>query len=331
MKQHRWPILTLFILSPMIGELLSGSAPPVEFFNPFGLMILTALYGSGALLIRDMVRRWGKGWISVVLLGMAYGIYEEGLVVRSFFDSTWMDLGALAEYGRWLGVNWLWTLDLTIYHAVVSITIPILLVDLIFPAHRDQPWLSRRGRVVFTLLFLLTLVFGPLAGMKASPLHLLGSLIVMGVLGLAAYLWPVRREGEGKRVYPAPVGCFTLLGFCGMLLFFLAMYLMPELNFPALLGVAFSGYLPLAVGLLVWMLGGAGMQDKHRWGLSAGALGVMVLLAIIQEADQANRVDNTSGMACVGMFFMLLMLAVGLYTWRRRLNETSREEVAAQV
>jgi hypothetical protein len=32
----------------MIGELLSGSAPPAEFFNPFSPLVLSALYGSDA-------------------------------------------------------------------------------------------------------------------------------------------------------------------------------------------------------------------------------------------------------------------------------------------
>ena len=41
------PALVLFFLAPAAGELLSGSAPPVEFFNPFMLIVLTALYGSG--------------------------------------------------------------------------------------------------------------------------------------------------------------------------------------------------------------------------------------------------------------------------------------------
>jgi len=38
-----------FLLSPAIGELLSGSAPPLEFFNPFGFAMLASLYGSGAV------------------------------------------------------------------------------------------------------------------------------------------------------------------------------------------------------------------------------------------------------------------------------------------
>ena len=62
MKQRIPPALVLYLLSPVIGELLSGSAPPVEFFNPFGLIILPALYGSGALLVREVTLRWQKRW-----------------------------------------------------------------------------------------------------------------------------------------------------------------------------------------------------------------------------------------------------------------------------
>jgi hypothetical protein len=55
------PVLALYFLSPMVGELLSGSSPPLSFFSPFGLIFLTGLYGSGAIIVRETVRRWGKG------------------------------------------------------------------------------------------------------------------------------------------------------------------------------------------------------------------------------------------------------------------------------
>jgi len=38
------PALALFLLAPAIGELLSGSAPPAEFFTPFGLLMIVCLY-----------------------------------------------------------------------------------------------------------------------------------------------------------------------------------------------------------------------------------------------------------------------------------------------
>jgi hypothetical protein len=86
------PSLLLLLLAPAIGELLSGSSPPLEFFFPPSLILLALMYGCGALVCREMVVRWGKGWLSLLLLGIAYGIYEEGIVLRSFFNSAWQDL-----------------------------------------------------------------------------------------------------------------------------------------------------------------------------------------------------------------------------------------------
>jgi len=80
------PAWVLYFLAPIIGELLSGSAPPIEFFNPFGLLILPALYGSGAILARELALRREKRWPTILVLGLAYGILEEGLMVKSFFD-----------------------------------------------------------------------------------------------------------------------------------------------------------------------------------------------------------------------------------------------------
>ena len=102
------PIIILALLSPAIAELLSGSSPPLEFFNPFGFVLLVGLYGCGVVIVRELSIRWEKGWGSILLLGAAYGIIEEGLAVKSFFDPNWMDLGILGTYGRWIGVNWVW-------------------------------------------------------------------------------------------------------------------------------------------------------------------------------------------------------------------------------
>jgi hypothetical protein len=99
------PALVLFFLAPAIAELLLGSSPPSEFFNPVSLLLLSSLYGSGALVMRELKVRWKKGYVSLFLLGAAYGIVEEGLMVKSFFDPDWMDLGLLGVYGRWIEVN----------------------------------------------------------------------------------------------------------------------------------------------------------------------------------------------------------------------------------
>lgn len=60
--QRTWPaLLTLYFLSPVIGEVLSGSTPVLSFFQLFSLLYLPALYGSGAILVRELARRRGLG------------------------------------------------------------------------------------------------------------------------------------------------------------------------------------------------------------------------------------------------------------------------------
>jgi len=138
------PALILFLLAPTVAELLSGSAPPSEFFNPAVFLLLAILYGSGAVVARELRIRWRKSYGSLLLLGAAYGILEEGLAVKSFFDPNWPDLGVLGVFGRWAEVNWVWAEMLTIYHAVFSITIPVILVELAYPRQRETRWVSDR-------------------------------------------------------------------------------------------------------------------------------------------------------------------------------------------
>ena len=73
------PPLVLFFLAPAVGELLSSSAPPVEFFSPFGLTMLSVLYGGGAVLVRECVIRWRKGWVSLFLLGGGGGGQDDAI------------------------------------------------------------------------------------------------------------------------------------------------------------------------------------------------------------------------------------------------------------
>src|SRR5512145_1942134 len=81
-KQRIHPALALWLIAPVFGEMVSGSTPLNEYLSPFCILLFGMLYGSGALLIREMLIRGQKGWRSLLLLGMAYGIYEEGLMVR---------------------------------------------------------------------------------------------------------------------------------------------------------------------------------------------------------------------------------------------------------
>lgn len=309
-----WPAAVLFLLAPAIGELLSGSAPPVEFFNPLGLLTLCALYGSGAILVRELRVRWGKGWPTVLALGAAYAIVEEGLMVKSFFDPNWMDLGLLGSYGRWAGVNWVWTAQLITYHAVFSIAVPILLVEIAFPAQRDERWIGRRGMVGLSLLLLADVAFGFfLLTLYRPPLvpYLLAVVATVALAFVARRLparWSELRAGR----VPRPLW-FALIGFGATLAFFLTYWALPELGFPVWGTLLVGGglVLLLVVGLRRVSRGGA-WTDAHRLALAGGALAFFALLGPLQELD-ATRTDNPAGMTLVG----LVALAALVWLWWR--------------
>ncbi|HKS59947.1 MAG TPA: hypothetical protein VJS68_04130, partial [Thermoplasmata archaeon] len=76
---RRHPVLFLLLLTPGIPEYLSSSTRISSVvLNPAAFLIFfalnAALYTPGALLIREAMVRWKKGWATVLILGVAYGI-----------------------------------------------------------------------------------------------------------------------------------------------------------------------------------------------------------------------------------------------------------------
>jgi hypothetical protein len=325
MKRIIPPALVLYFLSPAIGELLSGSAPPIEFFNPFGLMILPALYGSGALLVRELTLRWEKRWPTILVLGLAYGIIEEGLMVKSFFDPNWMDLGPLGVYGRWAGVNWVWSISLMIYHSVISIAIPILLVEMLYPERRDEPWLGKRGRIGLSVLLVLTVAFGYLALTTYRPpfLTYLLTIILTMILVWVAYRLPSKFHWKtsGKSWNLIGLG---VMGFVGITGFFVCSWALPEWGFPPLgtcLALVGGGYLCLR---LAWRASGGGnWDDRGRFALAAGVLSFFVLLAPLTENDP-SRLDNPAGMTLVALFTLVILVLM-----RRHIHQRVAAELEA--
>ena len=308
---NRRPLLALILLSPIIAEMLSGSSPPLEWLNPITPLLLIWLYGAGVLVMRETAVRWKTGWPSILLLGAAYGIIEEGLAVKSFFDPGWMDLGTLAWYGRWLDVNWVWAVWLTIYHAVVSIAIPIFLTEWIWPRIRSQPLTSRRG--YFTAIGLLAgatvFINLLLTPYRPSVWHLFGAAAAVVFLAWAAKrhagaLWvrmPSTRLPRSPRVY-AVAGFGFLMG-----------------SFLLYGGGPFFGVVPIvtmlegaAVLVGVMLLVRRTSDDPARWARQrfafvAGAMGVLIVLAAFLE------LAGWRGMGIVGAAFAYLMVR-----WYRR-------------
>jgi hypothetical protein len=161
-KSH--PILLLLVLTPGIPEYLSGSsALNGIILNPgwfvFGLAANLGMYGPGVLLIREAKVRWQKGWATVLALGAAYGILEEGIALSTLFDPTDSAVGKFGVYGHWLGVNWIWTAGILSVHMLFSISLPILLLGLALPETNGKSLLKSDRSVASTLCILAADIF----------------------------------------------------------------------------------------------------------------------------------------------------------------------------
>jgi hypothetical protein len=313
------PGLTLLLLAPVMGELVSVHQTPLEFFNPLNFIVLSLPYGFGALICRELVVRWKKGWCSLLLLGAAYGVYEEAIVVYSIFDPDWTELGSLAHYGFVAGVNWTWGAVTVHFHTLISIGASVVLTGLLYPTRRHERWLGGKALAgcfigicawvpVMGLIMILDM------GRPFPPMGWYGlSWLVVLLLGLTAYLLPGRPFPAIKRTAPRPI-LFFLLGLANMSAFFFTVYLSPGL-----------GVLPLWATMLLLLMLDAGTallvlhwsgntwswDDRHKMALIAGFLGFFIYFGI------ENDIEHFTGASIVGLATVLGLWTIWRFTGRR--------------
>lgn len=198
--------ITLAVMAPVIAELLMG-ATRISF--AFVLVPEIMVWGCGALLAREAVRRWRAGWISLMLLGIALGVAEECVIQKTSLAPL-VGLDPAHAYGRFFGVNWVWMVGLLVFETVWVVLVPVELIEALFPEKRSEPWLSNIGIVVSGLLFVVgsfiawymwTRIARPLK-FHVPPYHpplpyiLAGVAAICLLVGLAFLLRPSGRAPE---------------------------------------------------------------------------------------------------------------------------------------
>ncbi|MEW6405653.1 MAG: hypothetical protein AB1649_27995 [Chloroflexota bacterium] len=283
------PALALWLLAPIFGELFSGSTPLNEYISPFSILLLGMLYGSGAILVRELVIRWQKGWRALLLLGMAYGIYEEGLMVRSFFDPNWMDLDHLGVYGRAAGVNWVWTEHLTIFHALISIAASIVFVEILYPDRRIESWVGRRGLTWNLIALVVTLPLGALLNPYDTPdIWLAMCWLAITLLGFAAFRGSAAIKEAPVAIAPHPRR-FWWTAFIGWFVQFFVIYFTAENNSPhfvvSMILIALFDLFVLRL-ILHWSDNGRNWDDRHRLALINGSLSFFLVIGMLTTGGQ---------------------------------------------
>jgi hypothetical protein len=290
---QRHPVVCLLLLSPGIPEYMSGSSPANAIvLNPamfvFQVLANLGLYGPGVLLVREAMVRWHKGWASVLLLGAAYGILEEGIALSTLFDPHANPVGKLGVYGHWLGVSWIWVAEILPVHMIFSISLPIMLLGLAVPRTRGASLLSRRGLRVVSIVLGVDVVFLFLLVTRIDHFWMgwpvfVGSLIAMVILVLAAHRVPagvIHATSELPRRDPRTLGivgaffytCVLLAGGLGM-----GAGLPPAGDF--ILVVAVQGL--FLVGVLRFI--GSRENERNLIALSLGLIVPIAAIGVISE------------------------------------------------
>ena len=277
----RFPVLALLLLAPSIPELLTGSTPITTLvLNPPAFAISfagdVALYGTGALLIREFAVAYRKGWASILLLGAAYGIAEEGFAVHTFFETSGSPVGALGSYGHLWGVNWLWALGLTVFHATYSIALPILLSQLWFPEVKEVRWLDRGSITLVAGVYVFVVaLFSMVVGHGPTPAALAFFLAVVALLLALAVVLPA----DLLSVRPGPPSIGALgLGLAGTLEFdawILVIVCAGLRGVPAGVGGALVIVLYLAVLALILRRVGAQDLERSKFRFAVGMFAIL--------------------------------------------------------
>ena len=317
MRRHLAATFTLAVLSPFLAEFLLGdqylSADRGVGAQVGMFLVLGLWYGTGAVLIREVARRTGRGWPTILLLGLAFGLIEEGLLTQTLFNPHYLGLDLLS-YGHLgpLGIGLPWTIFVLTLHVVWSIATPIALVEGIWPG-RD-PWFGRIGLgvviglAVLGALAILGVSWSTSGGFLATPTQLGASALLAVVAVVVALRLPRVELVRPPRAVLLSAGVAVVLASA----FQVTQHFGPD-------------FLPawLTVGVLVLLLAAAvAVSVRFRLDVLGLAIGAVLTYAWVGLTNAA-RADLTGVIEQIVIVLVALAVAVVAVVRRRRLAPSS--------
>lgn len=208
MKTRLLPVLALMILAPISAEYLSAASG--AFGGPSGLLIEMAIalpiYGTVAVLIREFVRRAGRGWPTMLMVAAGCGLIQAGIIDQGLFNPNYVDDPSWQESRNPTLIE---AADFSVRqffsfiggHMVWSFVAPIAIIEACFPSVRSERWLGRGGIAAIATLYLLGAVFVFTTHVQyqeflATPAQLAGATVIALGLIIAGFKLPqlVKRD-----------------------------------------------------------------------------------------------------------------------------------------
>jgi hypothetical protein len=324
-KSSWLPAVGLFFVAPLVAEFLLGN---LSLKLLPALIVLAPMYGGGALLIREMVRGKQRGWRSILLLGAAYTLIEEGFVTQSLFNPDYLRMHMHLLDHAWipaLGIGAWWTLFMFNVHTFWSIAVSIALVEAVVPARATMPWLGAIGKSVVAVLFLAGLAANFHFTINqdhffASQVQFLSTGVICLLLIVSAFLLPSQtpRRASGPVPHPWLTGAVAfILG--------LAVLLIPSgWNWRAVTAMLFVDFLFLS--LMLALSGRTQWTPLHQLSLAAGGALAYGLHAFVE-----TPVAGGSGMLARLGNVLFLVLAVALIAWGAKHSSFFMKQTGAIV
>lgn len=320
MRRRLLPVILLFFLTPLIAEFLLGNLPVsmIAVILPLALM-----YGTGAVLIRELVRQSGRGWPSLILLAIAYSFIEEGVVTQSLFNPNYLHL-RLLDYGfiPALGTGIPWLVYVISLHVIWSISVPIGLVEALFTGFGDSPWLGKIGLGVVGLLFVVGSIFIAFVGYQqnpylASPAQFAVVGLIVIVCSVVAFLLPQRRPAFGKAA-PPPILLFLLAFVAGSGLMGLQLFAEHRWHWSWLAAVATVLSLEmLFIAFMIHFTRNHIWNNRQRFALMAGGLSVYLWFGFVLDYGMHGAAE-LPGHAVVALFIVALAFVAGMQAFIAR-------------
>jgi hypothetical protein len=324
------PATTLLLLSPLVGEVLNG-ATRLSFIFVFLPEVM--VWGCGTLLITEAVHRWGGGWRSTMLLGLSLSVFVEVLILQtSVAPLPWLELASIPVHDRVWGVNWLWFTFMLGYETVWVVLVPILIVELIFPEQRREPWLRSSRLVIAAIVFTVgSIGLWALWTQAAIPnaFHvpkywpprstlLLGALVTALFVGgaYAARERPARQSDDARGVPgPLAVGLITaLLAFPWWIL--IAWIFVPNPPAPFWVPLAAAPiWAAMSYFVVARRSGASSWNDRHRWALAFAALVVCMLMGYL-GSNLWPAIDLAAKIV-FNLVALVWMISLGRRIWQR--------------
>jgi len=245
-RHTRLAALFLLLTPGPLAEVLSQNVQLLTFLQPVPFLLVTLTYGVPVLVIRELSVARKLNDVGLILLGLAYGILNEGVLAKTLTLPAGAPLHDFAGYGQMGLIQGGWSIFIVFWHALHSVFYPIVLTRWMFPAAASRRWFAA-GSARWLLYALLILVAALYALYFLNPVRsdpAVFALYAVATAGLVAAALRLCKRRDGSPTTEATQASWMpcLPGGC-MIIFYMFQFWAPR-------HVPFALYLAISLGVI---------------------------------------------------------------------------------